>query len=157
MKKIYILLIISISGSLSAQYYDSSIYVDLFNFYRMKKCDLEINQINLKEAFHIKELVDSVNNNNVSIYLFNETITSSHATHIVVIENGKRKIYDIKALNFLIKEIIELSEKHDVCCSVTIRWIDAILELNLRASHNSIYSPVISKKNANTVFYYTLK
>ena len=122
-----------------AQTFDPEIYKKIKDYYSLIGVEIDAaSEKELEEKIVIRELVEGLNSNQISMYSFISEDTGS-PFDIIVVENDSVEIYEIEILNTLLRRVINMSLKYsDVSTNKKdIKWIDEILMLNQQALHEA--------------------
>ena len=121
MKKIVSLLVgIFLISYTNGQVFPDSLYLHLYNFKVITgelPADSQLDEI--KSAFNIEPLVDSVNTESFGIFIFYHLVYEDALTSFLIIEKNNVEIYDILSFDVLIEKILDSSsidEKSKALC-----------------------------------------
>jgi hypothetical protein len=143
MKKILIILVFASMSCITidarAQTLDPEIYKKIKDYHSLIGVKIDVaSEKELEEKIVIRELVEGLNSNQISMYSFSSEGTGA-PFDIIVVENDSVEIYEIEIINTLLRRVIDMSLKYsDVSTNKKdIKWIDEILRLNQQALHEA--------------------
>jgi hypothetical protein len=147
MKKILIILsaILCFTNIVSSQTYSFEMYKNIKEYYDLVGVKIEAtSKKEIEENIKIEELVNGLNSNQISMYDFC-SVGNDTPFDIIIIENDSIEIWDITAINSLLRRVIDISKKYtDISDNrKVIKWIDEILNLHLQVLHKSPFSPSV--------------
>lgn len=145
MKKTLIILTVILCSTniIYSQTFGFDMYKNIKEYYDLVGVKIEVtSKKEIETNIKIRELVKGLNSHQVGIYDFcsegNDT-----PFDIIIVENDSIEIWDITAINSLLRRIVDISKKYsDVSNNrKDIKWIDEILELHrqtlVKSSFNS--------------------
>ena len=157
--KFKLLLIFSIlfivSNNVLAQKKDRVLYEDAGMFFELIGLNIDKGDVTFDEIIYIEDLVKDANTDSIALYSFN-CVLNDAPSNIIIVEKDSVCFYDIWALNFLLKKVVELSQKYpDISNSKKdMKWINAILNIHLRITQEAGAEAWVVKEEKNRSSFY---